>query len=482
MLIFEGSVDRVDRMANLAFYRKTTKDAFDAIVPSTQAYAMYSFNYDDGGVLLGVSNEGTPNVLANLAMSHGSMWSSQGWYQNFGRTYQSGNRGQGINSVGGASGYVLTCATNSNTYVGSKTKCTWIYKFIMRGTGGGAAGRLSEAAASHINFCNAANTIASSIYNAATSAWASNTTGATVTYNYWHDLAIVVDCTLVGDANRCKLYLDGRNVTTVLAAGMPAVLNDASTVLRILNGNGAACDRAFDGILGFYAIVPGVAMDPTQINQFIEVMGLTQFTAGHQPPITSPQPEYGFTWAANRNLFTYQIVPFKTATGTIIACYKPEDFTNEGSIAGVCQEGSFTPDDLTLETRGDIANDPLELIGSSGGVTNLRLQHALGAVNGLARHCSAWTSDGTLVRAYFDGKLQTVAVPVGANTGQWFASYPLSTVFVVGARRDAAVGSGFGGKLSKFLAYDREVTGVELAQMASRGYNADGTPRWMPSA
>lgn len=486
MLIFDGSVDRPDRMGNLAFYRKTSKSAFDAIVDAAagvdQQYVMFSFNYDDGATMLGVTNEGRDNILGNLAMSHGSMWTGAGWYQNFSRPGQAGNRGQGINSVGGVSPYNLNGAIHSGTSIEGSSKCTWLYKFLMRGTGGGAAGRLQEQAASHICFCNAANTIAMSIYDGAN--WHSNTTGATVAYNYWHDLAIVYDGTLVGDLNRCKMYLDGRDVTTVLAAGMPATLqNGGGIIYYLLNGNGGAQDRAFDGILGFFAMTPNVAMTQLQCAYFIEVMSLMQATAGNQPPITnSGGPEYGFTWAASRNLFTYQIVPFKTTTGTIIACYKPEDFANECAIMGVSQDGAAVPDDLMIETRGDIALDPLELMGDSGGVTNFRLQHALGAVNGYARHCSAWTSDGTLVRAYFDGKLQTLLTPVGANTGQWFASYPLSTVFVVGAKRNAAVTSGFGGKGVKFLAYDREVVGVELAQMNARGYKADGSPRWYPQS
>ena len=482
-LIFDSLIGTPSLMPNAAFYRKTTKSALDAIISSSYPYVMYSFNYDNGATMVGVTNEGTASGLANLAMSSATMWTNAGWYQNFGRIAQAGNRGQGINSVGGVSPYLLSCATNSGTAINGARKCTWIYKFLMRGTGGGGAGRLSEAAASHICFASAANTIAMSLYNTPGGGWASNSTGATVAYNYWHDLAIVADTTLIGDANICKMYLDGRDVTTVVAAGMPAALEDASVVLRILNGNGAACDRAFDGILGFFAMVPGVAMSLAQTQSFIEVMGLMQATAGNQPSIAaSGSPEYSFTWAASRNLFTYQIVPFKTAAGTVIACYKPEDFANECAIMGVSQDGAAVPDDLMIETRGDIALDPLELMGDSGGVTNLRLQHALGAVNGLARHCSAWTSDGTTVRAYFDGKLQTLLIPVGANTGQWFASYPLSTVFVVGAKRNAAITSGFGGKGIKYLVYDREVTGVEIAQMNSRGYTADGSPRWYPQS
>jgi hypothetical protein len=481
-LIFDSILISPSLMGNASLCRKTTRKAFDDIVDAvdpTLPYLMFSFQADDGATLVGVTNEGRDSVLGNLAMSHASMWSAAGFYQNFGRMLQAGNRGQGINSVGGASPYLLSCATHSGSSLAGQTKCTWIYKFLMRGTGGGAAGRLSEAAASHINFCNAANTIASSIYNAATGLWASNTTGATVAYRYWHDLAIVVDTTLVGDANRCKLILDGRDVTTVLAAGMPAVLNDASTVLRILNGNGAACDRAFDGILGFFAMVPGVAMSLAQTQSFIEVMSLMQATVGNQVPIlNSGCPEYSFTWADTRNLLTFQVNPFKTTTGTIIACYKPEDFANEGAIMGVCQDGAAAPDNLMIETRGDIALDPLELMGSSGGVTNLRLQHALGVANGYARHCSAWTSDGTAIRAYFDGKPQTLLIPVGANTGQWFASYTLSNAFAVGAKLGLPWGSGFGGKGVKFLVYDREVVGWELAKMASSGYRADGTPRW----
>lgn len=480
MLIADLSPFSPSLMANLAFYRKTTRGAFDAIA-ANNPYVMYSFNYDDGATLVGVTNEGTSGVLGNLAMSNASMWTGAGWYQNFGRMLQAGNRGQGINSVGGASNYLLSCATHSGTSIAGATKCTWIIKFLMRGTGGGGAGRISEAAASHICFASAANTIAMSIYNSGTMAWASNSTEANVVYNYWHDLAIVYDGSLVGDTNRCKMYLNGRDVTVSVAAGMPATLADASTVLRILNGNGAACDRAFDGILGFYAMIPGVAFTQSQCQSFIELMGLMQATAGNQPPITNG-PEYGFTFAALRNLLTFQVYPLMTTRGTIIACYKPEDFTNEGAIIGVSQEGAAVPDNLMLETRGDIANDPLELLGASGGVTNLRLQHALGVVNGYARHCSAWTSDATTVRAYFDGVSQTVAVPVGANAGQWFASYPLANVFVIGSKRNAAVSSGFGGKGIKFLAYDREVVGTDISKIASRGNNADGTPRWYPQS
>jgi len=166
MLIFKGQICYPNFMANLAFYRKTTRRAFDAIVDvvdPTQDYLMYSMQYDDAATMLGVTNEGRDSILGNLAMTHGSMWSSSGWYRNHGTMLQAGMKGQGVNSVGGASTYLLSCATHSGSYIDGKQKCTWLYKFLMRGTGGGGGGRLSEASASHICFASGANTIAMSI-------------------------------------------------------------------------------------------------------------------------------------------------------------------------------------------------------------------------------------------------------------------------------------------------------------------------------
>jgi len=481
-LLFDSEVHSVDRMANLAFYRKTTRKAFDAIVDavdSAQNYLMYSMQYDDAATMLGVTNEGRDSVLGNLAMTHGSMWSGAGWYRNYGRMYQAGMRGQGINSVGGASTYLLSCVTHSGSSIAGKQKCTWLYKFLMRGTGGAGAGRLSEASASHICFASGANTIAMSIYDGG--AWASNTTGATVVYNYWHDLAIVYDGTLAGDVNRCKMYLDGRDVTVNVAPGMPETLVDSSTQLNVLNGFiGGTFSRAFDGILGFFAMAPGVAMSQEQIQSFIEVAGLFQSTPANYLEIKDSPPKYSFDWANSRHLLTYQIQPFLTAAGSIVVFYEAEDFVNEGAILGTYQEGVFG-DGLAFETRGDIVNDPIELIGSSGGVTVLRLQHPFGPVNGFGRHCSVMTSDWTTVSGYLDGNLQTLTQVVGANTGQWFASYPLSTVFAVGARIDFAVASGFGGKGIKILVYDRALTQIEIQRICSRGFGPSG-PRWYPES
>ena len=483
LLIDHRGADFVDRWSNLAFYRKTTRRAFDAIVDAvdpTQQYVMYGFQVDDAATMLGVTNEGRSSVLANLAMSHGSMWSGSGFYRAHGNMLQAGNKGQGINSVGGASTYLLSCATHNGTYLQSHTKATFLYKFIMRGTGGAGAGRLSEADASHICFASAANTIAMSIYNHDVLAWASNSTGATVTYDVPHDLAVVVDTTLAGDANICKLYLDGRDVTTVVTAGMPTgTLWDSSTILRILNGFvGGVYSRAFDGILGFFALIPGVAMSQAQIQSFIETSAHFQPTAADQPAIYAPgswpTPENNFILAEDDHLYANQVQPLLTQAGSIMVAFIPEDFTNQQTLFGLSQEGAAVWHSLAIQLRGDVANDPIELIGYTAGAADLRLSIPFGAGN-LGVPSILWlTSDGTTVRGYLNGREQVVTADLGANTGQWFADYPLSTVACIGGMRRDAIIEELDGRIAVVQAFDREVAYIDIQRQWAQGWGQRG--------
>jgi len=475
--------DFVHQWNNHAFYRKTTRRAFDAIVDAvdpTQNYVMYGFQVDDAATMLGVTNEGRDTILGNLAMSHGSMWSGSGWYQHHGDMIQAGNKGQGINSVGGASTYLLSCVTHNATYLQGHTKATFLYKFIMRGTGGAGAGRLSEADASHICFASAANTIAMSVYNHDTLAWASNTTGATVTYDIPHDLAVVIDTTLVGDANICKLYLDGEDVTTVLTAGMPvASLWDASAILRILNGFvGGVYSRAWDGILGFFALVPGVAMSQAQIQSFIEISGFFQPTAADQPNIIAPgtwnTPDYNFILAEDDHLLSFQSYPLKTSAGSLMIAFVPDDFTNQQTLFGMAEYGNAVWQSLGVQIRGDIANDPIELLGYTVGAADLRLSIPFGAARLGVPSILWFTSDGTTVRAYLDGREQVVTPVLGANTGQWFASYPLCNVACVGAMVRDAIAEEFDGRSSVIQAYDRQVAYVDIQRQWQQGWGERG--------
>lgn len=473
--------DFVSGWRNLAFYRKTLRAAFDAIVDAvdpTQNYVMYGFNYDDAATMLGVTNEGRSSILANLAMTHGSMWSGSGLYAPFGNVLQAGNRGQGIDSVGGASTYLLSCATHNGTYLGGHTKATFLYKFVMRGTGGGGAGRLSEADASHICFASGANTLAMSVYNLAAMAWASNTTGPVVTYNVPHDLAIVIDTTLGGDANICKMFLDGYDVTTVVTPGMPNVLADASAILRILNGFlGGAYVRAFDGILSFFALIPGVAMSQAQIQNFVELSGFFQPTAGNQPNIVQGPwncPAYNFNLAQQDHLYTHQVVPLKTAAGSLMIAFVPDDMAAQQTLFGLSHEGAVVWHSLELQTRGDIVNDPIELIGYTAGAADLRLSVPFGAGR-LGVPTILWLrSDGTTVSAVIDGREQVVTPIIGANTGQWFASYPLTNVACIGAMRRDIINEEFDGRIAVVQAFDRCVPLIDIQRQWQAGWGPRG--------
>jgi hypothetical protein len=218
------------------------------------------------------------------------------------------------------------------------------------------------------------------------------------------------------------------------------------------------------------AILPNVVLTQAQIQALIELGPVSQVTAANQPQITRfVRNEYSFDWANSRHLRSYQIAPLMGGTGTVLAWIRPEDFVNEQVIVGMFQDGANL-DGFSLEVRGDIALDPIEVMGRAGGVTNLRLQHAFGAVQYGGRHFLAVTSDGLLTRMYWNGALQTVAVPVGANTGQWSAAYPGCTQFVIGASRQVAVASGLGAKLPQLVMYDRELMPGEIDALMRYGW------------
>jgi len=466
-VILDTSVHTAGETRGLSWRKKIHLEAIRAMygLPEDAIFDMYDFQ--DDPTLVGAMNKGTGGVLGNMAWDNIALRTGDGWYV---PPQIPGAYGFGMTNPGGAGAHYGSVSAHNGNSIDAREKATFLFKFKMNGTGGGGAGRIGEAGASYIIFASAANTIAVSIYDGA--AWHTNTTGANVTYGYWHDLAVVYDGSLVGDANRCKIYLDGIDVTTVTAAGMPAMLVDPGDIRYILNC-AATFNRAWDGELGFYAVCPDLAMSQAQVRSLIESRGLFQPTAANRPAIPSGPgpwgpPCYSYDGAADPNsdcLVSFQALPIKTAQGTVIVWFTPEDMVNQQTIFGISEYGSAAEDELAIHLRGDIANDPIEWHCRLGGAVDFRLQIPFGATYFGVPTMVWFTSDGSTVRGGVNGEESVVAAAVGANNGQWFDHATDANVICAGASPLNTYQNMYKGRESKVVALDEPLSPLEIARI-----------------
>lgn len=451
--IFKSEMHSVAEMRNAVFARKATVAAIKALAGAATPFVLYGFQ-DNAIGSPGVDNE-YGQAAYDMGLLNPLAWTpNAGWYQ------IPAGLGQGLRNDGGVSGYVGAIPNGINVNMTGKS-FTILAKVRLTTLGEGAGGTLIwKLAGYNIQFVT--------VDEIQVGLWAGGAWNNIVTndsplaggWGYWHDLAIVYN-----GAN-IAIYWDG--FLRGVAGAVPAAIADGANPVNVMDND--TNTRAMEGNLGLLAIIPNVVLTQAQIQALIELGPLAQVTAANQPQITRfVRNEYSFDFANLRHFRSYQVAPVMGQTGTVLAWIRPEDFANEQVIVGVFQDGA-NGDGLSLEVRGDIALDPIEIMGRAGGVVNLRLQHAFGAVQYGGRHLLAVTSDGLLTRMYWNGALQTVAVPVGANTGQWTASYPASTQLVIGAARQIAVASGLGAKLPQLVMYDREFMPGEIDALWRYGW------------
>jgi len=472
-LLLDIDVTRPDFAANLSFARKLTSDRLTALAGG-EPYAFYAFQSDEAP-LVGSYNEGTSGFLGNMAWTNIGLRTAAGWYQNYGRMRQAGHQGFGMVNNGGTSGFVGSVVGHSGNSVGGAEYFSLVLKFIATSAGEGGVGTLIYKENAYRLRFSAANTLIFEVWDGA--AWRGSDTGATISYGYMHDLVIKYDGTLAA-ADRIKLFLHGRDVT-VPGANIPtALVDDLGAIFYVLDND--TNNAAWNGVLSALATMPNTLLTLSDAQSFIEINGASQITAGDQPNILPGgmwgRPEYNFVLAEEDHLFAYQTYPLMTTTGSLMVAFTPEDMTNQQNLFGVSEDGNAVWTSLGIQIRGDIANDPIELLGMGGGVTDLRLSIPFGAARLNVPSIVWFTSDGTTVRGYLDGREQVVTTVLGANTGQWWASYPASTVFNIGAERHALIENEYDGRMTKVLAYDRAVNYLEIQKHFALG------GRWYPES
>jgi hypothetical protein len=442
-------------MRNAVFGRKATYDLVRAIVGTSYPFVLYGFQANNIASLV-VDNEYGESTFDMTLSGVGAWTANGGWYQ------QPAGLGQGLRNDGGVSSWAIDIDNGLHVNMNTRNRMTVLAKIRLNTLGEGLGGTLIYKDAGYYVRFVTVDEIEVGLWSAG--AWSVIvTTDSPLAggWGYWHDLAITYDGATVG------IIWDG--AARAVAGAVPAAVADGVNNVIVMDDPTNA--RAMDGDLGFLCIVPGYAMSVAETRYFIELGPLCQVTAANQPTILRfTRDEYAFDGLVNsRHFRSYQIYPVMGRTGTILAWFRPEDFLNQQSIIGVFQDG-VNNDGISLQIRGDVANDPVELVGRTGGAANLRLAHPFAATAYGGRHFLAVTSDGLAVRMYWNGVVQTITATLGANTGQWTATYPASTQIVVGVTRGAAVTEAYGGKIIKLVMYDRELLPPEIDALMRYGW------------
>jgi hypothetical protein len=215
---------------------------------------------------------------------------------------------------------------------------------------------------------------------------------------------------------------------------------------------------------------------------------LTQATVASQPVIhtTSPwgPPQYYFNGLplVGQHFYLadtwFRLIDATPITvGTLLVFFTSDDFTAEQCLLGSCTDGATT-DEFWLGFDGTIANDPMEIVLNVGGVLTYQGRFAASLTNA-DKNFAAITSDGTTLRAYFNGNPAAITDIVGANAGQWFASAVAATTFCAGAVRRAALALPLNGKMVFAAMYNTCKTGGEIKRIWESGYTQHG-PRYLP--
>jgi hypothetical protein len=216
---------------------------------------------------------------------------------------------------------------------------------------------------------------------------------------------------------------------------------------------------------------------------------LAQATAGNQPTIhtTSPwgPPQYDFDGAADPNSDHFfladtwfrSIDALPVTVGSLLVWFTPDVFTTEMFLAGSCTNGADSGE-FWLGMDGTVANDPMEIVLRVAGVNTYQGRFAASLTNA-DKNFAAITSDGSVLRAYFNGDPAAITDIVGANAGQWFASAVAATAFCAGALRRATQVLPFNGKMPLVVMYNSVQPGGEIKKVWESGYTMHG-PRYLP--
>lgn len=472
-LLFDLDVFNEREGRNKAFQRKIFAAAIEAIIGTSLPYALYGFQENSGAGLTADNEEGT--AAADMILSNAGMWSGAGWYV----PPASKALGLGLQNDGGVSGYVGTVPDVPNINMDGESFATWIFVFNARGTGEGGFGRLIEKGSAYRTYFQAANEIRHGIYNGV---WRSVRTGPNVAYDHWNCLVIVYDGTQAVNSDRLKMYLNGRDVSTTHSPDIPATISDVGNPLYFLDNSGNL--RACDGRLGCAALIPGYAMSLAQAQSLVELRAVFQPPVVNQPGIIANGmfggPVYNLDGAAHPNsdhLYTYQVEPLKTTSGTLIMGFTHDDLTVDSTLFSLSTDG-VDADEFQMRLAGTEANDPLCIFQRTAGIATWRANFPGGLISG-PFNIFAITSNGVITRGFFNLNEIILTDLIGANAGQWFGLSNNADVFSIGVRRIVVLDRPFNGRVWFLKIYDEPLSPLQLQQIINKKITPQG-PRWYP--
>ncbi len=134
-------------------------------------------------------------------------------------------------------------------------------------------------------------------------------------------------------------------------------------------------------------------------------------------------------------------------------------------ILAISTDGSLD-DEFLLQWQGNATADPLRLAISQNNNFNTRLDGDTSMSSTDWAHVAA-TSDGSTIKMYVNGVLQTITVINGSNTGQWFGTATDADTFTIGGVLRATLAGDFGGKIGEVRVYDVALTDDQIALLAS---------------
>jgi hypothetical protein len=167
-----------------------------------------------------------------------------------------------------------------------------------------------------------------------------------------------------------------------------------------------------------------------------------------------------------------QVTPFNTSdtAGSITVWFKNLGAAIANLIWSISNNTALTTF-IGLEYRGD-DNKEFQIYVLNGG-SGLNAITPNNTVTDTGWHHAAVTSDGSTVKVYIDGNLQTLSIQTGSNTGQWLASISGINQWTVGALIRSSSNVYFQGNLDEYRYYNYALTATQVGYLAG-GYNQDG--------
>jgi len=219
----------------------------------------------------------------------------------------------------------------------------------------------------------------------------------------WYHLVIVFDSTQATSSNRCRVYINGSEVTswstdarTNITLNSTITFNTAS-ISALISGYQAGGVGQFDGYIAEYYFIDGQSLTPSFFGETDAITGRWKAKA------------YSGTYGTNG--FYLKFADNSGTTATTLG----KDSSGNGN--------NWTPNNFSVTAgagNDSLVDSPTNYGADTGLGGEVRGNYPV--FNSISKNSSVTISDGGLRAAFTNNRFQSVTIPI-PSTGKWYAEF-----------------------------------------------------------